>query len=40
MNLLKRIWNHRIARPLLGAGVGGGLGAVYYAFIGCNMGGG
>lgn len=40
MNALKRIWSHRIARPTLGLALGAGLGAAYYAFIGCHTGGG
>ena len=40
MKWWKRIWEHRIARPTVGAVTGAGLGGAYYAFIGCNLAGG
>lgn len=40
MTWLRRLWRHRIGRPLLGAVLGAAAGGTYYALIGCQLGGG
>jgi len=40
MGCWKRLWNHTVARPALGATVGVATGIAYYTFVGCHVGGG